>query len=1335
MSSELDSFVPQSVLKIGAPADANPTEITESGCILFADLSGFTALSNKYAQHETGGGELLQTALNSVFQPLVESIYKFGGDIVSFPGDAAIAIWSHHDVSDISQLARLATQAAIDIQKKIALVEPLEDLHLHLRIALTTSDLRFKCVGGSNDSWLFLVQSSAFQEIPKLLSFSNPGEVFCTAEFKSLIENFSDSEPREHYFLISGCKTQESIPASTVPNSTNSPAPFVSEFVSQVVTDDQVQWLSEFRVVSVLFIRIELEDDTLSTLHSVVREMQSIVRRYDGSINQLVYDDKGLVAVAAFGIQNAAHEDDSVRAVKAGSDIHNVITNTGNHCQAGIATGQVFVGLRGSNQRKEIALIGHPVNLAARLMMEAEGVFCDNTTHDYSRSRFMFEKLPPVNLKGLAEQTSLFRLVGQKQTGITEHSILGREAECTLLEKSIKDFEQSGERGLLLIRGNPGIGKSELMKFVIQSAQTVRVNLLKGATDSIEASSPYFALRPIVFDLLGSNSQSPVEEIQSRISKLFSSDIEIKSALLAPVLHIPMPEVQSVSDMNPMGRSEAVIEVLVELFERSSREMPILLLLEDVHWLDGASSQFLEKLLDSNANVMVIVSKRPIRDEPLNFLSEMAKEIVELGELSRDDSTRLLCRALDVDSVQEEVASYVYERSGGQPLFTEQIARSLRNHPSIEIKNSECLVSKKALLDELDLPYDLTSVITSTLDSLPLDHQILLKIASIFGLEFDQELLWDLSAKEVKSTDIKQILNEIQAVGLVESQNNSYLFKHALIQQAVYNIIPTAQKKKFHEQIGRQLEAKHSAEKDKVCSLLAHHFELGEEFERATIYLEIAGKNALTRDYANHDAIKFFSRLTKLPIENTNLPRDQLIKLPDGAVTNSEKARRANWYRSLGEAHIRTGNSVEAAKELTESLKLLGQPFPMSKARVYLSIVAGLCKRMLITPKYPDNREMDPELRSAIEDTVAAFERSARITYTEGRSEEGVACSLRALPLAEFLGPSFEYCNEYAMMANVIAITGRMKLATKYAELAKRVAKEIDNKAAEAHAHHRALLFRMQFADQSIRSDFKHAAHLFEELGNLYEASMAYSADGRLAFLAGDFAESERLFNLSMDRSKRGDAVGPYSWSFNNLGETSFRMGRLDDAQRYCNQGADVLESNPREDQGAIFHNQGLAALIALRNNQPKIAWNHARKALHAHSKGGWLSFSAGAGYQGILEVLLHSLSSTTIDIPNAEKTAKRLISKIKRHRSRRVVIPFAFYYGAILDRLLGKQDRAEKQLQSGISLARELSMPFELALMLRELVRVKGDSDSSVEEKEEYQNILRHIGSDHEII
>ncbi|HEY1016511.1 MAG TPA: adenylate/guanylate cyclase domain-containing protein, partial [Herpetosiphonaceae bacterium] len=400
-----------------SPLGEGPASAEFAGAVLFADISGFTPLAERLAAHGEEGVELLTEALNRCFGPLIDTIEAHGGDILRFAGDALLALWPSGSRS-LGEAARRAAQCGLALQALPRVLA--EGGELRMRISIGAGAVTAMQLGGVNGRWELLLSGDPLPQMTEAEHAALPGEVALSSAAWALIEPWAVAEDIA-LGIVRLTALREELPPRPLTHLPlpEAAAPILQAFLPRAIVSrlaaGQDRWGAELRRVTTLFIQLEPAPgattprggDELARLQQLVAALQRQIYDYDGSINQLLIDDKGLVALAAFGLPPRMHEDDALRALRAAQAIETELRQLGAGCAIGIATGKIYCGVRGNERRSEYAMIGDTVNLAARLMQLAgppggsgPGLLCEAQTARAARHHLLFDALPPASVKG-----------------------------------------------------------------------------------------------------------------------------------------------------------------------------------------------------------------------------------------------------------------------------------------------------------------------------------------------------------------------------------------------------------------------------------------------------------------------------------------------------------------------------------------------------------------------------------------------------------------------------------------------------------------------------------------------------------------------------------------------------------------------------------------------------------------------------------------------------------------------------------------------------------------------------------------------------------------------
>jgi class 3 adenylate cyclase len=510
-SESLRTYIPEFLvsrfLARREPLDAPGMERFPAA-VLFADVSGFTPLADRLAQRGPAGAEELSSLLNAYFGQLIALIAAHGGEVITFAGDGLLAAWPALD-EDLAVSTRWAGQAALAVGAALHDYQAGNGVRLSLRLGVGTSEVMALHVGGLGGRWQLLLSGAPLLQASRAEQRAAPGEAVLSPQAWELVRDACTGQ-----LLPGGYLRLTTVDASRGPRPRSRPTQelgdavqaYVPEVVRARLAAGQAEWLAELRRVTPLFLNLLDADpaaaDQLEPLQLVMTAIQPILQRYEGNLKQVVVDDKGLTLIALFGLPPLAHEDDPTRATRAALGIQAALRELGVRCAIGLATGRAFCGAVGSDLHREYDVIGEVMNLAARLMQAApDTILCDAATYRAAQSRLRFQDLPAISVKGKIAPVEVYRPVEPARKPDAPRAMLGRVDERAALAERLRALEEHTS-GLVVIDGEPGIGKSRLLADLLERSHARGVQSLADAGDAIEHATPYHAWRPIFAQLL-----------------------------------------------------------------------------------------------------------------------------------------------------------------------------------------------------------------------------------------------------------------------------------------------------------------------------------------------------------------------------------------------------------------------------------------------------------------------------------------------------------------------------------------------------------------------------------------------------------------------------------------------------------------------------------------------------------------------------------------------------------------------------------------------------------------------------------------------------------------
>ena len=694
------------------------------------------------------------------------------------------------------------------------------------------------------------------------------------------------------------------------------------------------QSAAERRQVSVMF--CDMADSTqLSTrldpedLSAVIRGYQSCVAatiaRFDGFIARYVGDG----VLIYFGYPRA-HEDDAERAVRAALA---VIAEIGQaapvsservRVRIGIATGLVVVGEPiGIGESWQQTAVGETPNLAARLQALAEPntVVIAASTRRLVGDLFEYRDLGTVPMKGITGLVPAWQVL---RASVVEsrfealHTaglspLVGREEELELLQR-LWARARSGEGQVVLVPGEAGLGKSRIAATLYERLEGEPAIRLRYFCSPYHQDSALFPFVDQLGRAAGFTREDPpavkLDKLATLMARAAPPDGDL--ALLADLLSLPASERHPPPNLSPQHKKERTLETLVRQMEGLARQQPVLIVFEDVHWIDPTSRELLDLTVERvrSLPVLLVVTFRPEFRPP--WTGQPWVSILPLNRLDRCDRTALVLQISAGKPLPYEVVEQIVDRTDGVPLFVEEVTKSVLESGFLREEADRYVLD--GTLPPFAIPTSLHDSLMARLDRLASVRHVA-QIGAAIGREFSYRLLQKVS--RLSQDELRAALARLVTSELIFQRGTPpdavYSFKHALVQDAAHGSLLRSARQQLHALIAEALEADSPELMDSQPELLAQHYAEAGLIEESTTYWGKAGRSSAARSAMAEAAAQFQKGL------------DQLALLPEAP---ERQRRKLEFYSSLGAAlrfvkglaAPETGHAYARALELWEQL-------------------------------------------------------------------------------------------------------------------------------------------------------------------------------------------------------------------------------------------------------------------------------------------------------------------------------------------------------------------------------------------------------------------------------
>jgi class 3 adenylate cyclase/tetratricopeptide (TPR) repeat protein len=745
--------------------------------------------------------------------------------------------------------------------------------------------------------------------------------------------------------------------AAPAPAQDRAPLSYTPEHLAEKILQSRATLEGERKQVTVLFADLKgsLElladrdpEEARQLLDPMLERMIEAVHRYEGTVNQVMGD--GIMAL--FGAP-LAHEDHAVRACYAALRMQERVTRYGDEMQrahgvplqirVGLNAGAVVVRAIDSSLHMDYTAVGQTTHLAARMeqMAKPGSVLSTAETLRLAEGSVQVRPLGPVPVKGLAHPVEVCELVGAMPTrtrlqaaaarGLTR--FVGRQAELEALRQAL-ERTGTGHGQIVAVIGEPGVGKTRLFYEFTHAQRTPGWLLLESHLVSYGQATPYLPVRDLLKVYFEIEDRDEARKLREKVTgKLLTLDAALGPALPALLALLDVPgDDPAWQALDPSQRRQRTLEALKRLLLRESQEQPLLLVFENLHWIDAETQGFLDSLVESlpTARILLLVNYRPeyhhgwghktyytqLRLDPLP--PERAEELLQA--LLGDDKGAQ--RAVPLQPLKQLLIA----RTEGNPFFLEESVRTLVETGVLAGERGTYRLAKP--LQSIQVPATVQAVLAARIDRLPPDQKRLLQAAAVIGTDVPLVLLQAIA--EFREEPLRLGLTHLQAAEfLYETRlfpEIEYTFKHALTQQVAYESLLQERRRALHARIGEALEALVGERVAEQVERLAHHALRGEVWDKALAYGRQAGEKAMARP-AYREAVGFFEQALSV-----------LAHLPETRDTIEQAIDLRLALRTALLPSGALGRILEVLREADTLATALDDPYRLGQVSRFLSL-------------------------------------------------------------------------------------------------------------------------------------------------------------------------------------------------------------------------------------------------------------------------------------------------------------------------------------------------------------------------------------------------------------
>jgi len=1133
------------------------------GSIAFVDISGFTKLSERLARRGKVGAEELTDAIGTCFTRLLAVAYGNAGSLIKFGGDALLLFFSGDDHQ------AKACRAAVGMRRELRDIGRMDcngvAVALRMSVGVHSGRFHFFLVGDSHRE--LIVTGPAASETVIMESTAEAGEIVVSHATASALPSSVLGAAKGAGMLL------RREPVGAMPERSSPPVRIGDPDLLQCIpVAVRVQLLGGFdqpehRRVTVAFVHFDGTDALISSegseaaaehLDVLVQDVQRAVDKNSVSFLGTDIDRDGGKIILAAGAP-AATGDDEERMLLALREI--IEGERRLSIRAGVNRGHVFAGDIGPFYRRTYTVMGDAVNLAARLMAKAEPgeILSTEGVLEQSRTQFQTRALEAFTVKGKSKPVRASSvgevLRARRESADARTPMIGRDSELALLLDSLAAARQGAGR-LVEIVGDPGIGKSRLLGEMRKQAGDTAV--FSVSCELYGASTPYGAFRDLLRRLLGisedADSETAVERVQEVLAAV-APELLPWAPLVATVVDVEMADTQETSALEDRFRRPKLNEVVVDLMARLLRPCAMLVF-DDAHWMDETSSDLLRRIENHVDNLawLVCVARRNT-SEGFSAAAGPRTTRLDLQPLDAKNAIEMLALATEESPFRPDEMTTLAERSGGNPLFLEELVAAAMNAGGLET-----------------LPESVESLIMARIDRLKPADRNLLRRASVLGRTFRSELLVAILDGDTPDASTWRRIAEF----LSPDDGGNLSFVNALVRDGAYEGLPYRLRRTLHAQVGDTIEKTAGDSPDDEAELLSMHFFHAQRYADAWRYSLVAGQRA-KMIYANVEAASFYERA----LEAARHVQD-LVPLEVARVREQ-----------LGDVRDRMGAYREAGT-VYQGVRRLVAGDPIAEARIMLKISWS---QAWLSRYSQALRWITRGLNilEGISGDAASKQRAellvwyARFLQEKGNHTRAILWCQRAIEEAERSGNKRALADAYRFLDWAHFDLGQRDKAT-YSRKALALYEEVGDLAGQDAVLNNLGIFAFWQNKWSDAQDmWRQAQRIAEKIGNPVDAAYCLCNIAETLAEQGRLGEADSHLREAMRLWQAAGYRGGVAYAKIHLGRVAARGGRFEEARRLLEEGrtesrdvgaeVEVLEADVRLAECYLLEGDGASAL------------------------------------------------------------------------------------------------------------------------------------------------------------
>ncbi len=870
----------------------------------------------------------------------------------------------------------------------------------------------------------------------------------------------------------------------------------------QVASGPSIDLSETRRLVTVLFADLSGSttlgealdpEDLRRILASFFSALSREIQRYGGTVDKYIGD----AVMAVFGAP-VAHEDDAERAITAALAMQAAIGHLNDDLERkhgmrlslriGLNTGEVIAGLLAGDVQGAYTVVGDTVNTAQRFESNAPlgGVLVSETTWRLTRLAFQFEAPTELRLKGKAEPQKAYRVLARRlrEVELPATPLVGRAQEVGRLQ-SVLGQAVAGRGRLVHVAGDAGVGKSRLLREFFGSIDRAVMQFVSRCA-SFETDTPYAVVSRLLRLILTVRPGADEVAAQADIERSFAGIQEALDPLDTKLL-LDVLGYGDRSGLDPQSKQRVLVSLLRRILERGCARAPVLIVLEDMHWVDSASSAVLVEMARyiRSRRCLLLTTSRP------GWTPGWAADTITLEALD-DGNARALVESVLGAPVDAALTETILARTGGNPFFIEEVVRSLWESDVLSEQDGRVVVQPGVTYR---IPTTVQEVLTARLDRLPPSAKLVLRPAAVCGRVFRQRVIEHVLpgapvTESIATLDRERFVDPRPILG-----EPVYSFRHALIQEVAYQTQLQAQRRASHGAIGEAIETLYVDRLEEFVNELAFHYGHSDNDSKALHWLIRAGDRA-RRLFANQEALRHYAAALE------RSPHDSRA--------------RAVAHEGIGDIQRLAGSYTDAMASYEQALAARNPLDQVGRSHAHrkIGVVHQLQGATKLAVQSFDNA-LDDLPPDAERERALALNELSQVRWHEGRYDDAIESLAEAVDNAERAGADDARADAYKQLGTVHVLKGDNVQGLRYYEYSGQLYEALGDLFGQANAysnigvvhrrdgryeealtaHARALEIRTRIGDQrGIADSHNNQAQVHSTRGDLEQAEIDYRA-------------------------------------------------------------------------------------------------------------------------------------------------------------------------------------------------------------------------------------------------